>query len=47
LEVAADNTTAVDLYKKLGFVVYGTRSLSLKLKSGAYYDELLMVLNLK
>lgn len=47
LEVAADNTTAVDLYKKLGFVVYGTRSLSLKLKSGAYYGELLMVLNLK
>lgn len=47
LEVASTNTSAINLYKKLGFVVYGERSLSLKLKSGNYYGELLMVLNLK
>ncbi len=47
LEVASTNTTAINLYKKFGFVVYGERSHSLKLKSGNYYGELLMVLNLK
>ena len=47
LEVAAENTTAVELYRRMGFVVYGTRPRSLKLKCGAYYDELLMVLDLK
>lgn len=47
LEVAATNATAVSLYKKLGFVVYGERPRSLKLKNGAYYDELLMMLDLK
>lgn len=47
LEVAATNATAVSLYKKLGFVVYGERPRSLKLKNGAYYDELLMMLELK
>lgn len=47
LEVVSTNTTAVSLYKKLGFVVYGERPRSLKLKSGDYYDELLMVLDLK
>ena len=47
LEVAADNNTAVELYKKLGFAVNGTRPHSLKLKNGEYYDELLMVLDLK
>ena len=47
LEVAADNSTAVKLYERMGFVVYGERPRSLKLKSGNYYDELLMVLNLK
>lgn len=46
LEVASVNTTAVDLYKKLGFVVYGERPDSLKLKNGEYYGELLMVLDL-
>ena len=46
LEVAANNTAAVALYKKMGFEVYGERPRSLKLKSGAYYDELLMVLKL-
>ena len=46
LEVAASNSTAVSLYKQMGFVVYGERPRSLKLKSGDYYDELLMVLKL-
>lgn len=47
LEVAASNSSAVELYKKMGFTVYGERPRSLKLKNGAYYDELLMVLQLK
>lgn len=47
LEVAACNTSAIRLYDKLGFVVYGQRPCSLKLKSGDYYDELLMVLDLQ
>lgn len=47
LEVAASNTTAINLYKKMGFVVYGERPLSLKLKSGDYYGELLMALDLE
>lgn len=46
LEVAKCNSNAVALYKALGFVVYGERPRSLKLKSGEYYDELLMVLEL-
>ena len=46
LEVAASNSTAVSLYQKMGFEVYGERPRSLKLKSGDYYDELLMVLKL-
>ena len=46
LEVASNNTSAINLYKDLGFVVYGERSRSLKLKSGAYYGELLMALYL-
>lgn len=47
LEVASSNTTAINLYKKFGFVVYGERPHSLKLKSGNYYGELLMALNIK
>ena len=47
LEVASCNTSAIRLYDKLGFVVYGQRPYSLKLKDGTYYDELLMVLDLK
>ena len=47
LEVTSTNTAAVNLNKKLGFVVYGERPASLKLKSGAYHSELLMVLDLK
>ena len=46
LEVTSSNTSAINLYKDLGFVVYGERSRSLKLKSGAYYGELLMMLYL-
>lgn len=47
LEVAACNTTAVNLYKQMGFTVYGERPRSLKLKNGEYYDEYLMILDLK
>lgn len=46
LEVASSNTSAINLYKDLGFTVYGERSRSLKLKSGDYYGELLMALDL-
>lgn len=46
LEVADVNHKAVELYKKLGFEVYGERPRSLKLKNSGYYGELLMVLNL-
>lgn len=47
LEVAATNTPAVSLYKKMGFTVYGERPCSLKLRNGDYYGELLMILDLK
>lgn len=47
LEVVSSNVAAVNLYKKLGFEVYGERPRSLKLKDGTYFDELLMVLNLR
>ncbi len=47
LEVVATNAAAISLYQKLGFKVYGERPNSFKLKSGAYSNELLMVLDLK
>lgn len=47
LEVVSSNTTAINLYKKLGFSVYGERPRSFRLKDGSYSDELLMVLALK
>ena len=47
LEVTANNTSAVNLYEEMGFIVYGKRPHSLKLKNGDYYDELLMTLKLK
>ena len=47
LEVAASNATAVHLYQTLGFATYGKRPRSLKLKSGGYYDELLMLKELR
>lgn len=46
LEVVSTNTSAITLYKKLGFEVYGERPHSFKLKNGTYSNELLMVLNL-
>lgn len=46
LEVVSTNLPAVSLYKKMGFVVYGERPRSFKLKSGMYSNELLMVLDL-
>ena len=46
LEVAAENHTAVSLYKSLGFVIYGERKHSLKRKTGGYSDEYLMILEL-
>lgn len=47
LETVTTNTSAVSLYKKLGFIVYGERPQAFKLKNGNYSDELLMVLSLK
>jgi len=47
LEVVSANTSAVNLYKKIGFTVYGERPYSLKLKNGKYFSELLMMLKLK
>ena len=47
LEVVSSNTPAINLYKKLGFSVYGERPRSFRLKDGNYSDELLMVLALK
>ena len=47
LEVASDNHSAVNLYKQLGFKVYGERPCSLKLKSRNYYNEFLMILDLR
>ena len=41
--VVADNTAAVELYKKLGFKLYGTEPRSLRV-AGKFYDEFLMVL---
>ena len=46
LEVVSTNTVAINLYKKLGFKVYGERPRSFKLKNGSYSNELLMVLKL-
>ena len=47
LEVTSTNLPAVSLYKKLGFVVYGERPRSFKLKNGTYANELLMMLDLR
>lgn len=46
LEVVSSNIPAINLYKKLGFIIYGERPRSFKLKSGKYSDQLLMVLAL-
>ncbi len=42
LTVAVDNSAAIALYKKLGFVIYGTDARAL-LIDGKYYDEYMMV----
>jgi ribosomal protein S18 acetylase RimI-like enzyme len=46
LEVVADNTRAIALYERLGFVTYGRRPHGFKFRDGSYIDELLMVLML-
>lgn len=46
LEVVADNERALNLYKKFGFKVYGTREKSFKYRDGTYAAEHLMLLSL-
>lgn len=43
LEVASTNYNAINLYKKLGFKIYGTRENGFKFKDGTYCDEHLML----
>ncbi|WP_085906178.1 GNAT family N-acetyltransferase [Kiloniella majae] len=45
LTVVASNVSAITLYKKLGFIEYGTEPRALKIKD-RYYDEVLMRLPL-
>lgn len=45
LSCVSSNLTAVELYKKLGFKIYGTEPSALKIKN-VYFDEYLMVLSL-
>lgn len=47
LEVASCNEKALNLYKKMGFVICGECPHAFKLKNGEYYNEYHMVLNLK
>ncbi len=42
LAVRADNTAAIALYKKLGFLEEGRRSREIRLADGVYVDDLLM-----
>lgn len=46
LEVLAENEKAVNLYKKYGFEIYGTRPNAMKDPDGTYFDEHLMVKSL-
>ncbi len=46
LTVVTSNTSAISLYKKLGFVEYGREPRALKIQD-CYYDEILMRLPLK
>lgn len=46
LEVLCKNVRAVELYKKFGFEVYGTREKSFKFKDNTYASEFLMLKNL-
>jgi ribosomal protein S18 acetylase RimI-like enzyme len=43
LEVASPNHKAIELYKKFGFKIYGTRENGFKFKDGTYCDEYLML----
>jgi ribosomal protein S18 acetylase RimI-like enzyme len=43
LEVASPNHKAIELYKKFGFEIYGTRENGFKFKDGTYCDEYLML----
>ncbi len=43
LEVASPNYNAIELYKKFGFKIYGTRENGFKFKDGTYCDEHLMI----
>ena len=46
LSVESENTTAIRLYEKLGFVAYGEEPHALKI-DGAYYNETHMMLPLR
>lgn len=43
LEVIADNKTAIALYEKLGFKIYGTFPDNMKFKNGNYADAYWMM----
>lgn len=43
LEVIADNKSAIDLYEKLGFKIYGTFPDNMKYKEGSYADAYWMM----
>lgn len=47
LEVASPNYNAINLYKKFGFKIYGTREKGFKFKDGTYCDEYLMLKKIK
>lgn len=47
LEVASPNHNAIELYKKFGFKIYGTRENGFKFKDGTYCDEHLMLKKIK
>ncbi len=47
LEVASPNHNAINLYKKFGFKIYGTRKNGFKFKDGTYCDEHLMLKNIE
>lgn len=47
LEVFSGNTKAIDLYKKYGFVIDGTRKNYFKESTGEYNDDVFMSLNVK
>lgn len=46
LEAATANTRALELYRQMGFEIFGERPRTFKLKDGSYLNEYLMVLAL-